>query len=365
MKYRTARGFRVVPYNRAADIIGDNLVADAEFAHSGYGFIIGERHSDNDESRLISEIDQETALLLLSQQQAGPLPDYVQREFSQEMRNGMLNLLYSGFLEMEADGKFITGHAVADYLTLDQQNSESGLIQILSHQALQRADKLGLIYADQLFSYLYQYQFIPVSPMRRAQLADDKAFLKLDELNPYWRYSDSLEGWHYFAPREGAPSKAIAKLYISPMPDYLPDVLRVTSNVLSHYPEVSFKVGQGSMGILRADKLVAYFSNLETLMQAADELNSALEGVAPHGVPFTSRLRSDGLISWGMDPKQANGERKSWRQWVIEKMVGFMLRDRPEDIGDNRWKTALKQLELEGINPNTFRPGGSWITQHS
>jgi len=364
LKYRTARGLRVVPYNRVSAVLGSTVEIGSDFIDDGYGFLIQEDH-DSSTGRRVSEIDKETALLLFTLQEAGELPDYLQNANEPDAQNGLLNLLYGGLIEAQLDGDFVSGTSAAAHINKYQQDVELGKVALVSHDALMRADQMGLIYEDQLFNYLYQYHMIPASPSRRTQLNDDRNFLKLSDIEPHWRYSDQMEGWHYFSDRDSISREYIAKLYVSPVVDDLPKALHATAGVLSAFRGASFKVGAGRSGILRPDKLVIYFDNIETLMEAADALAEKLDGVVAHGVPFTSRISTDGLISWGMDPRQSNGERKSWRQWIIEKLAGYMLRNDPTEIEKGRWKLALAQLELEGINSNTFRPGGSWITEYS
>ena len=62
-----------------------------------------------------------------------------------------------------------------------------------------------------------------------------------------------------------------------------------------------FKVGAGAGGLLRPDKIVAYFETFERLAAAADALTERLAGVAAHGVPFTSEIAAGGQLSWGVE----------------------------------------------------------------
>jgi len=376
-QYRTAQNIRVVPYNRIADYLGDSVTLTSEFGEDSYGFAFCDDSIASNEKRdkKLFEVDKSTALLLMTLQTPGILPDYLNSQFDMATRQGLLRLIFIGVLEVEIDGQFISGAEAATVLNEQLDELTLSPCKSISHEALQRADQLGLKYVDQLFNYLYQYNVIPATPEMRLLYQDDKQFLQLHKISKLWHYSDNMEGWHYFSLNPGlGQSKAkktihtshyVAKLYISPMPEDLPATLQVTAQILSNFSGVSFKVGKGCEGILRPDKLVVYFDSLEILMDAATQLQQGLSNIRVHGVPFTSQFSQDGLISWGMDPKQIKTERQSWRQWIIEKLVEFMSTDQHSDIGPSRWKLALAQLELDGINPTTFRPGGLWITQYN
>jgi hypothetical protein len=87
-----------------------------------------------------------------------------------------------------------------------------------------------------------------------------------------------------------------------------------------------FKVGRDIYGMLRPDKLVAYFATQQQLCETSERLYARVGGMAAHGVPFTCELHGDGLLSWGMDPPKraqvlAWQERQSWRFWVVNTAI--------------------------------------------
>ena len=90
-----------------------------------------------------------------------------------------------------------------------------------------------------------------------------------------------------------------------------------------------FKIGAGAAGLLRPDKIVAYFPDFERLAAAAEAVSARLAGVPAQGVPFTSEIGGDGLLSWGMDPPAAErgawGGRESWRLWLTHRLARALL----------------------------------------
>ena len=88
---------------------------------------------------------------------------------------------------------------------------------------------------------------------------------------------------------------------------------------------VDFKIGDDAGGLLRPDKMVAYFGAREELDDVGAALRARLAGCPAHGVPFTAGLGDDGLLSWGLDPPESERAlswlgRESWRLWLAAKL---------------------------------------------
>jgi hypothetical protein len=98
------------------------------------------------------------------------------------------------------------------------------------------------------------------------------------------------------------PSEFFYKLYVSPGCEYIRDAFHATIEVLSDFEVPRFKVGKDVYGLLRPDKIVAYFWSLEELQEAANQLKRKLAACPAHGVPFTAEIADNGLLSWGIDP---------------------------------------------------------------
>jgi hypothetical protein len=102
----------------------------------------------------------------------------------------------------------------------------------------------------------------------------------------------------------------------------VPRVLGIVAEGLSTARAPVFKIGTGTMGLLRPHKIVAYFADRDHLVVAARWLEDRLRGTRAHGVPFSAELGGDGLLSWGIDPTGSScGWGASWRQWITSFLV--------------------------------------------
>jgi hypothetical protein len=112
------------------------------------------------------------------------------------------------------------------------------------------------------------------------------------------------------------------KLYVSPRPEALADAFPILAQTFADLNVASFKVGRGAAGLLRPDKIVAYFYDTEHLGQVAGALSRALGGLSPQGAPFTAEIAGDGLLSWGRDPPPVAGAQpESWRAWITARLA--------------------------------------------
>src|SRR5262249_37010069 len=145
----------------------------------------------------------------------------------------------------------------------------------------------------------------------------------------------------------------VYKLYVSPRPEFMPEAFRAVLQELAESPAHHFKIGDDVAGLLRADKLIAYFSNFEALEEAARRIGARLHGCAAQGVPFSAGLGEDGLLSWGIDPPPERGtlswqERPSWRLWVTNRLATAILAAKKvwRNGGPEPWRFALERLRL-------------------
>ena len=90
---------------------------------------------------------------------------------------------------------------------------------------------------------------------------------------------------------------AACKLYVSPRPSAVADVFPRAADVFAGAGVRSFKVGRGIEGLLRPDKIVAYFDDREALQAVARDLARRLRRAVPQGTPFTCDAGGDGLLS--------------------------------------------------------------------
>jgi len=159
-----------------------------------------------------------------------------------------------------------------------------------------------------------------------------------------------------------ARPKITYKLYVSPLCEFLPEAFGATVDVLTHAQTTRFKVGLDVYGLLRPDKIVAYFGTFEEVQDAADRLQGKLAGCPAHGVPFSAAIAGDGLLSWGMDPPRdqltlAWQERESWRLWLTNRLAVALLAAKAARSNTiEPWQFAMERLELEGVNTSSWTP---------
>ncbi|WP_309605824.1 hypothetical protein [Phenylobacterium sp.] len=149
------------------------------------------------------------------------------------------------------------------------------------------------------------------------------------------------------------------KLYASPRPEALATAFPILAQVFADLEVRAFKVGRGPAGLLRCDKIVAYFDSREHLRVVAAALARKLAGCPAQGVPFTAALGADGLLSWGIDPPPpAEGPAQSWRSWITGKLADAILAVRRPDLDPAG--PVLARMTADGVvdwRPAASRPG--------
>jgi hypothetical protein len=322
-------------------------------------------------------VDRDTALLYLTLQQPGPLPRYVHAMLGGELRATVTRLVCDGVLEIGADGGFVCGpEALPLFAAAGGAPAAGGRIAELSLAALRYAHRLELTDTTVLAARLYAYNRLPLTPAWRRRLPTRAAVVEhlgLDAEAPLtrtiarrWSATGGADGqrpWlSWGAPPARTADGGMFKLYVSPHPDALADVLPTVVEVLAETRAFAFKVGAGLEGLLRPDKVVAYFDGFERLAAAGEGLRARLDGVAAQGVPFTAAITPDGLVSWGVDPPgraQTPGMQgeESWRLWLCTRLAAALLSAR----GHAPWEYALERIRLEGVDPATWAPSqGIW-----
>ena len=169
-----------------------------------------------------------------------------------------------------------------------------------------------------------------------------------------------------FAPisRRASAGRA-CKLYVGPRADALPSVFGTIATHLAECGATQFKVGLGTFGLLRPDKVVAYFAARDELLACGERLARGLKGVPAHGVPFTAALSGDGLLSWGVDPQRPDLAGASWRQWITGILAEAVAALDSERSAEDGTKAALARLASEGIDPATFAPTARWMNEYA
>jgi hypothetical protein len=292
---------------------------------------------------------------------------------------GLLRLVLDGLLEVKtASGDFVSGslafEAVCGGFSLPEPTTKTAR---LSQMALQHAQVLEVDDALRLSVRLYFYGRLAASPGWLARYATRGAFEHFLQIEPggtlarrmrrAWQIVDLAppnDGWFLWRSRQPLNSKRNDryKLYVSPLPEAVPTALSAAAEIAEETGAVALKVGNDAVSLLRPDKIVLYFSDLDRVCAAARRLAGELAGCPAHGVPFTAELAdSGGLVSYGIDPPRPEfalvwQERESWRLWLTNRLAVALLAARRDGGALEPWQYALARLEIDGIDPSTWVP---------
>lgn len=279
----------------------------------------------------------------------------------------LAGLVLDGVLEFEVGGRFTSGAAAHRILFPGAASPPRGRLGRLSFEALQVTAACGSAPSARAADRLYRFNTRPASASWQRLLPNDTAARRFVGLER----RDAAPGghpagtWHVWqatvtpGPRPGQPTW---KLYVSPVPEATSDACRALLATLGrrHGP-FSMKLGRTVSGVLRPDRLVAYFTDRERLRRTATGLRATLGGIAAQGVPFTASLGGDGLLSWGAD--FATGDalpglalERSWRGWITVRL-GSGISTALRSGSDDPVTFALDRVWLDGVNPGTWSPG--------
>jgi hypothetical protein len=329
----------------------------------------------------LKSVDRDTALLFLTLREPGRLPGYVRLLSGEGAARVAAQLVADGVLEIEREGGFVSGATAFDLLWEEgggEARGGGGRLAELSRAALRYGQSLALADPLRLSLRLYGYNRRPLNPAWKRLLPDADAVerhLGIGAGGPHRRLldrswsrtgpSDSWLSWRRRGVDDGgrlAAAGATWKLYVSPAPEALAEGFGRILDALAATRAPQFKIGVDAAGLLRPDKMVAYFPSFERLAAAAEALTERLAGTPAQGVPFTSEIGAGGLLSWGVDPpadSQWSG-RESWRLWLTHRLaVALLSGKKSEAPGVEPWRFALERLRLEGVDTDSWTPGGT------
>lgn len=285
----------------------------------------------------------------------------------------VIDLVLDGILEIEGSDGFISG---ADALAMiGAPLPEPG--GAWSRDALLHAEELEFSDPQTLAMALYRYNHMPITPFWKTRFANAEAILAhvgadggtlQAMLERDWTRSEG-GGWVSWrsrvAPLRRNDDDASYKLYVSPRPERIRDAFEALVRVLATVP-ATFKIGNRAAGLLRPDKLIAYFATREQLDEAAAMLRRELDGCDAHGVPFTAPFDGSGLLSWGVDPPENDRalrwlRRSSWRLWVVERLGGALAVAKAARTAAavEPWRFAVARVQRLGIDVATWTPAAA------
>jgi hypothetical protein len=312
-------------------------------------------------------VSRDAALLFLTLREPACVPQLLTNLFGAEVQGRVRELVLDGVFEVERAGKFVSGAAAFPELAGHGGELPGSRVAQLSTDAIAYAAALEDLPVGDLAARLYMYNRAPATPQLQLQFADDDRlihFLTGDtaatrQLESHWVREISQGAWLMWQ-GPASVSGHTCKLYVSPALDSLPQAFQIAVDTFVHVRCSHFKVGRTAYGLLRPDKLVAYFTSLEQLKEAAELIRASAAGLSAQGVPFTGAIDAEGLVSWGMDPPRfeqvlPGQEHQSWRQWVAGRIAVYALAAR-ESGAQNIPEFVLNRVSLDGIDTATWSP---------
>ena len=234
-------------------------------------------------------------------------------------------------------------------------------LQQLSRAAVHYGATLGLADRRRLAMRLYLFHRLPLNHRWMRRFADPAAVIRGWQLSGrperalgdgwYWMDNADHRFWWSWSTRPGAPASLAGKLYVSPSPDQLADVLASTVRAVAATRSwVSLKIAADPAGLLRPDRLVCHFADPDELVGTARRLSTELAGVPAQGVPFTvvppgvrDARAASGIVSIAADPPADRGP-VSWRWWVSLRLADALLGSAQGDQGEAPESAALRVL---------------------
>lgn len=241
----------------------------------------------------------------------------------------------------------------------------NGRIEQLSLAALRMAASTSSKVPADVAHWLYRFGTVPRGPALDRDFGpedDPMTVLGLTVAGAVRRRLEavyeatSYAGWYSFA-RSGSPAQlsAACKLYVSPRPEALADAFPRIADQFVRSEVRSFKVGRGLEGLLRPDKIVAYFDDRGHMEAVAAALELSLRGFPAQGVPFTAEMGGNGMLSAGVDPPTGNAL-VSWRVWITRKLANSLTARRAAQ-SDDPVQGVLADIRLAGVDPDRWEPG--------
>jgi len=225
-----------------------------------------------------------------------------------------------------------------------------GRIAELSRSAVRYGERLAALPEAAVARRIYFFGSRPLTPRLRRQLPDVAAVTAFAEsscgpaLQRDWHELPATPHWRRWA-AVGTSGQVAGKLYVSVVPEALPEAVAVVAALARASSIAAFKVGADAAGICRPDRLVVYVSAYDDLLPLGTLLRGRLAGCPSDGVPFTAAVTPDGLLSWAVDhPSGA-----SWRQWLTARLAHHLYA--AVDAGaPDRESFALNRLRLDGVD---------------
>ncbi|HEY2720364.1 MAG TPA: hypothetical protein VGI82_01480 [Chitinophagaceae bacterium] len=301
------------------------------------------------------------ALVYLHLAASNLLPHHLTALHEDSLNNAIVRLVIDQILEVKWNGNFVSGvHATEAIFgsRLYGDRNFPNFISILSNQAIEYALHFDNAEMRMISNKLYTYHTTPWDSSAKRnfnKVKDIRDFVfsgspgsLFSILNRDWALindpaKDYWLGWNrkdFSGTSSSRADMTIYKLYISPLIEDLPKAMSISLPLLTSSNAFSFKVGNSIQGLLRPDKIVAYFDDKSSLLQVAEELKEKLKDCKAQGVPFTAQIDDDGILSWGADPPGyivlEAIEGGSWRCKVTDQIALAITQAKSEKLEDDQ-----------------------------
>ena len=349
---------------RRLDTLSDAYLNALRDAGLDLAEVFGILLADRDSGLADKVVDESAAQLFSDLRRPARLPAEAVDRFAE--------LVLDGVLELDTALGFVSGPLAYEVLVESAEES-SGLDRLgqLAQAAVRYAERLRLTDVGATTARLYFFNRVPLSPRWSRAFPGAGAVEDLlggPALTRHWvrGHAASAEpDWLWWSRRDdpGRVDLMAYKLYVSPAVDDLADTLPALVDALTRAGARRFKVGPDAPGLLRPDKIVVHMEDVHELETIAGALAVALDGVRPHGVPFTADLAGDGLLSWGGDPARDAGPvgegAESWRVSVCRRLAEHLTTAQAAPLTRlTPAAYAFGRLSLDGVDTRTFAPAG-------
>ena len=358
-----------------------NLTNDKNF----YGFL----HAPREAKLTIKTVNRDLADFLRQLIEPKKLSDLFQifnKGTKEEKEDFIIKLVLDSVLEVKDNNEFISGvEAVnrvlspsTDFIRHNGDDSKKNHTQVLSDRSIHFALNSALIQPRDLSFLLYNFNRLPLSRRWKRRLPDEVALARyLDlwddgvwpgmpkEVRPrpirkdnkgepnifdlYWR------AWR-FKKKVSSKDKSSYKVYFSPLPQDLPDVFRMVRDAAAQSFAHSMKIGRNLSGILRADKLIVYFSEYPPALDFACKMSKTLTSFHYQGTPFSFQVNPDNpLVSMGVDPPRKFGDLFSWRLYITNKL-SLAMQGARRTKAKNPINYIHTYMRMIGVDSYNWRP---------
>ena len=323
----------------------------------------------------------EVAMLFLHLQHFEKLPHYFIAAGTHNITGTLIRLVLDEIIEIESETGYMAGAMAVPVIygeDIFEENYLPDHLSKLSVSAMYYAWMLWETNLQSVAAKLYAYNSLPWDgPMKarfnKTNTVEAFLFSRITEeeqkiLDEHWNLNSIIQrrswlSWSKKSIKEDLPlsSTFTCKLYISSLIYDLPEVFKRFIPVISSSSAFSFKIGDSIEGLLRPDKMVAYFYTKESLLNTAALLEESLGSYPPQGVPFTMQLDKSGLLSYGEDPPQSEVLKSidggSWRASLTDQIALAMNQARSDKLD---WQQSIRfihaMLQTTGVNSHTWAP---------